>query len=511
MHVPATPLDFLKRSETLFADRTAVVDGDRRFTYGEFADRCRRAGGALEALGIRPGDRVALLCRNSTLMLEAHYAVPSLGAVLVPLNFRLLPEELQRLIDHSGAGLILYDDEFESAAAQLGCRRLSASEYEEAIDGADPVLCEVADEHDLLSINYTSGTTGRPKGVMYDHRGAYLQALAMVTHGRLDLRTNYLWTLPMFHCNGWTFVWAVTAAGGTHVCLDAIDPKRIWEMIGRLSITHLNAAPTVLISLANEESARAVGGQPLRVGTGGAPPSPSLLSRLADFNIDVTHLYGLTETYGPAAVCAWQPEWSELPMAEQAQLKARQGNANILGGLHRVVDPQGRDVPADGETVGEVILRGNNVMRGYFRDPEATNEALRGGWFHSGDLAVMHPDGYFELRDRAKDIIIAGGENIASIEVEQALAAHEDVIEVAVVGASHHHWGEVPVAYVVRRAGAVLDQDTLIRFARKSLAGFKVPKEIRFVEDLPKTATGKVQKYLLRTSGPVAKSAGAQR
>lgn len=498
MHVPVTPLDFLKRSETLFADRIAVIDGDRQFTYSEFADRCRRAGGALAALGVGPGDRVALLCRNSAMMLEAHYAVPGIGAVMVPLNFRLLPEELARLIEHSGASIVLYDDDFEAAAQQLPCQHLSATEYERALASAEPVIRAVEDERDLLSINYTSGTTGRPKGVMYNHRGAYLQALAMVAHSRLDLRTKYLWTLPMFHCNGWTFTWAITAAGGTHVCLDAIDPERIWQLISDLGITHLNAAPTVLISLVNAESARPVQGQPLQVGTGGAPPSPALLTKLADLNIDVTHLYGLTETYGPAAVCAWRPEWSDLPIVEQAKLKARQGNANILGGLHRVVDTDGNDVPADGKTVGEVVLRGNNVTVGYYRDVEATTAAVRAGWFHSGDLAVMHSDGYFELRDRAKDIIIAGGENIASIEVEQVLAAHDDVVEVAVVGVPHPHWGEVPVAYVVVRAGATLDQEGLVRFARRSLAGFKVPKDIHFIEELPKTATGKVQKFILR-------------
>ena len=498
MHVPITPLDFLKRSGTLYADRTAVVDGDREFTYGEFADRCARAGGALTALGVNAGDRVALLCRNSVMMLEAHYAVPGIGAVLVPLNFRLLPEELDRLVEHSGATLVLYDDDFADTAARLSCHALSASDYEKAIAIATPLLRRVEGERDLLSINYTSGTTGRPKGVMYSHRGAYLQALAMVAHSRLDLRTRYLWTLPMFHCNGWTFTWAVTAAGGTHVCLDIIDPDRIWQLIGDLGITHLNAAPTVLISMINAEAAHTVPGEALQVGTGGAPPSPALLQRLADLNIDVTHLYGLTETYGPAAVCSWRPEWSDLPLDDQARLKARQGNANILGGLHRVVDSDSNDVPADGKTVGEVVLRGNNVTFGYYRDVEATQQAMQAGWFRSGDLAVMHADGYFELRDRAKDIIIAGGENIASIEVEQVIAAHPDVIDVAVVGVPHPHWGEVPVAYVVLRAGAGPNADDLVQFARMSLAGFKVPKEIRFVQELPKTATGKVQKFLLR-------------
>jgi fatty-acyl-CoA synthase len=499
MHVMATPLDFLLRAETIYRDRTAVIDGDRTFTYAELADRCRRAGGALEDGGIRPGDRVATLTHNSVMMLEAHYAVPGIGAVLVPLNHRLSPGEIRTLLEHAGVSLVLFDDAFEDVVMQLEVNAMSATEYEHAIASASPTMRAVADEHDLLSINYTSGTTGRPKGVMYDHRGAYLQALAMVAHSRLGVGSKFLWTLPMFHCNGWTYTWAVTATGATHVCLDAVDPGRIWELVDQLGITHLNAAPTVLVMLANHEDAKPVAShQPLRVATGGAPPSPTLLSRLAELNFDVTHLYGLTETYGPAAVCDWHPEWSDLPGDEQARLKARQGNANILAGQARVVGPDGVDVPADGQTVGEVCLRGNNVMRGYFRDPEATGEAIRDGWFYSGDLAVMHPDGYFELRDRSKDIIISGGENIASIEVEQALAAHPDVLEAAVVARTHDRWGEVPAAFVVTRKDAQVDESALVEFARRRVAGFKVPKKIVLVDELPKTATGKVQKFVLR-------------
>ncbi len=499
MHVAATPLEFLRRSEAMFAGRVAVIDGDRSFTYAEMAERCRRAGGALEARGIRAGDRVATLARNSLMMLEAHYAVPAVGAVLVPINHRLKPIEIAPLLAHAGVSLVLVDDVLADLAAQFDVPAMSATEYERSIASAQPTMREIPDEHDLLSINYTSGTTGRPKGVMYDHRGAYFQALAMVAHNHLSMGTRFPWTLPMFHCNGWTYPWAVSAVGGTHVCLDAVDPGRIWELVHDLGITHLNAAPTVLISLIGHELARPViSEQALRVATGGAPPSPTLLSKLADLNIDVTHLYGLTETYGPAAVCDWQPEWSRLPAAEQARLKARQGNANVLGGHARVVGHDGNDVPADGETVGEVALRGNNVMRGYFRDPEATNEAIRNGWFYSGDLAVMHPDGYIELRDRSKDIIISGGENIASIEVEQALSTHGDVIEVAVVAMPHEHWGEVPAAFVVARNNVRIEETELIDFVRTKLAGFKVPKRIVLVDELPKTATGKIQKYVLR-------------
>lgn len=500
MHVMATPLDFLRRAEAIYADRIAVVDGERNLTYAEFADRCRRAGGALEARGIRPGDRVATLTRNSVMMLEAHYAVPGIGAVLVPLNHRLGLSEIRQLVEHAGAGLLLFDDDFAGVVDQLEVPAMSAAEYEQAILSAPPTMRAVNDEHDLLSINYTSGTTGRPKGVMYDHRGSYFQALAMVAHSGLGVGSKFLWTLPMFHCNGWTYTWAVTAAGATHVCLDAIDPARIWKLVDELGITHLNAAPTVLITLASHELAKPVDSQqPLSVATGGAPPSPTLLSQLAELNINVTHLYGLTETYGPAAVCDWHPEWSDRPPAEQARLKARQGNANILGGRARVVGPDGTDVPADGQTIGEVCLRGNNVMRGYFRDPDATRDAIRDGWFYSGDLAVMHPDGYFELRDRSKDIIISGGENIASIEIEQALSAHPDVVEVAVVAMNHEHWGEVPAAFVVTSLGSRLDESGLIEFARDRVARFKVPKKVMIVDELPKTATGKIQKFLLRS------------
>jgi len=500
MHVMATPLDFLRRAEVIHADRTAVIDGDRRFSYAEFADRCRRAGGLLEAHGVRPGDRVATLSRNTVMMLEAHYAVPGLGAVLVPINHRLTPGEIGQIVSHAGAGLVLFDDDFADVVKQIGVPGISQSDYERALPTAASAMRAVADEHDLLSINYTSGTTGLPKGVMYEHRGAYFQALAMVAHSRLTVGSRFLWTLPMFHCNGWTYPWAVTAAGGTHVCLDVVDPQRIWQLIGEVGVSHLNAAPTVLITLVGHESARPVDSvEPLRVATGGAPPSPTLLAQLADLNIDVTHLYGLTETYGPAAVCDWHPEWSALPVAEQARLKARQGNANILGGQVRVLGPDGSDVPADGSTVGEVCLRGNNVMRGYFRDPEATSQAIRDGWFHSGDLGVMHPDGYLELKDRSKDVIISGGENIASIEVEQALAAHPAVREAAVVAMAHEHWGEVPAAFVVAQTGVPVDESTLRDFVRGRIAGFKVPKRFVFVDELPKTATGKIQKFVLRS------------
>ena len=365
---------------------------------------------------------------------------------------------------------------------------------------AVPLHHEPGDEWGMLSLNYTSGTTGRPKGVMYSHRGAYLQALAMVAQGGLSVATAFLWTLPMFHCNGWCYPWAVTAAGGTHVALRQASPEAVWSAIRRQGVTHLNAAPTVLTMLAADPDATPAPA-PVHVAVGGAPPSPSLLARLAELNLHVTHLYGLTESYGPAVICDWRPEWDSLPVEEQARRKARQGVANITCSPLRVVGADGCDVPADGATPGEVVLRGNVVMIGYYRDPAATAAATLerpdGTWFRTGDVGVVHPDGYMEVRDRAKDVIISGGENITSIEVEQVLARHPDVLESAVVGAPHETWGEVPVAFVSLRPGASVTEEELIDFVRAAIARFKAPKRV-VLGDLPKTSTGKIQKFVLR-------------
>jgi fatty-acyl-CoA synthase len=360
------------------------------------------------------------------------------------------------------------------------------------------VPCE--DEGAVLAISYTSGTTGRPKGVMYHHRGAYLQALAMAFHNRLGPESVYLWTLPMFHCDGWCFTWAVTAAGGRHVCLRAIDPQEIWRLIRSSGVTHYSAAPTVLTMIANSPAASEgeLPAQPVHVDTGGAPPSPTLLERMASLRMDVTHLYGLTETYGPVALNEWHPDWTSLPVAEQATLKARQGVGNVVAERLRVIDVEGRDVPADGETIGELACRGNAVMLGYYRDEDATRAVTaEGGWFRTGDLGVMHPDGYVEIRDRGKDIIISGGENIASVEVERCLDSHPAVLESAVVGKPDETWGETPVAFVTLREGCTASADELRAHVRERLAHFKEPKEIVF-SDLPKTSTGKIQKNVLR-------------
>jgi fatty-acyl-CoA synthase len=351
-------------------------------------------------------------------------------------------------------------------------------------------------EDDTISINYTSGTTGRPKGVMYTHRGAYLNALAEAVHARLGSRSVYLWTLPMFHCNGWCFTWGVTAVGATHVCLRKVDAALVWQLIEAEGVTHLNGAPTVLVMLTADAAAKPLS-RPVQITTAGAPPPPAVIERTEALGFRINHVYGLTETYGPITICEWNPDWDGLAVEERARLKARQGLHYVTADLVRVIDPELRDVPADGETLGEVVMRGNNVMKGYFGDEAGTADAFRGGWFHSGDIGVMHPDGYIELRDRAKDIIISGGENISTIEVEQALVRHPDVLEAAVVAIPHEKWGERPKGFVTLRPGATLTAEELIAFSRETLPGFKAPDEIEFGE-LPKTSTGKVKKYELR-------------
>ena len=498
-----TPTAFLDRSAHAFADRTAVVDGDRRFTYTELADRSRRLAGALLDAGVRSGDRVAALASNSSLMLEAHHGVPYAGAVLVPLNTRLSRQELIHIVGHSGATVLLVTSDLVERAREVATDTgvllvEEGDDYEGRLAAATPTVEPVTDERGLLAINYTSGTTGRPKGVMYHHRGAYLQALAMAFHVRLTPASRYLWTLPMFHCDGWCFPWAVTAAGGTHVCLRAVDPEEIWRLIREEGVTHYCAAPTVLTMIANTPAADSgpLPDERVTVATGGAPPTPTLLSRMDDLGMAVTHLYGLTETYGPCVVNDWQPEWDERDGEEQSRLKARQGVGNVVAERLRVIDEEsGQEVARDGETMGELVIRGNDVMLGYYRDEEATAEVDADGWFRTGDLGVVHPDGYVEIRDRSKDVIISGGENIASVEVEQALDSHPAVVESAVVGAPHERWGEVPVAYVTVREE--VDPDVLVEHVRERLARFKAPQRIEFGE-LPKTSTGKIQKNVLR-------------
>jgi fatty-acyl-CoA synthase len=505
---PLSPVRMLERAAEAFADRTAIVDGDTRLSYAEFALRARHLTGALRRHDVQPGDRVAALCANSHVMLELHFGVPLCGAVLVPLNTRLAEEELAHILTHAGATLLVATAEFAVVAEALG-ERLGVpvlvasgpgSPYEQALQLGEESLVPLEDERSLLSINYTSGTTGRPKGVMYHHRGAYLQALAMTYHTGLGPGSTYLWTLPMFHCHGWCFPWAVTGVGATHHCMRSIDVGQIWLAL-RSGATHLSAAPTVLGMIADHVEADA---DPLeetvQVSTGGAPPSPALLARMRSLNIEVTHLYGLTETFGPVIVNQWQPEWYDLDTPGQAQMTARQGIPNVISSQFRVEDAHGNDVPADGDSIGELLIRGNNVMLGYYKDEEATRAATSGGWFRTGDLAVAHPDGYVEVRDRLKDVIVSGGENIASVEVERVLEDHPDVLEAAVVAQADERWGQVPIAFVSCRQDAELTEDELKQFVRSRLAGFKVPKHVTF-GSLPHTSTGKLQKNLLRSAG----------
>ena len=506
--VPLTPTAFLDRARAVSGGRTALVDGEVRRTYAELAERCERLAGALAGLGVAPGDRVSVLSPNTGLALEAHFGVPWAGAVLNALNTRLAAGELAWIVGHAGSRVLLVDADLADLGREVlrqagGDVRLVVSggpddELEGLLAAAAPLRVPVEDEDALLSLNYTSGTTGTPKGVMYSHRGAYLQALAMAAQTGLSMRSTYLWTLPMFHCNGWCFPWAVTAAGGTHVALRKVEPERVWQALRTEGVTTLCAAPTVLTGLAGAPGAQA-GPLPHRVDvcTGGAPPSPALLARMAALGLDVTHLYGLTETYGPAAICDWQPEWDDRDDEERARLKARQGVANVVGLPLRVLGPDGADVPADGTTLGEVLLRGNNVMLGYYRDDEATAAASHEGWFRTGDLGVLHPDGYLELRDRSKDVIVTGGENVASIEVEQALDAHPAVLESAVVGAPDERWGEAVVAFVVLRPGEQATEAELIAHVKGRIARYKAPQRVVF-DDLPKTGTGKIQKFVLR-------------
>lgn len=507
-YVPLEPASWLRRSARVFGDRTAVIDDDVTFTYAEFDARVDRMVGVLQSLGVRESDRIAVLSPNTHVMLALHYAVPRTGAVIVALNIRLSSGELAGILEHCGARLLFYDVELEALAADtlrlrdgdvtaISCGTKD-DEFERLIRDALPNGGVVPDEMSLIAINYTSGTTGTPKGVMYTHRGSYLQSLAMAYHARLEASSVYLWTLPMFHCCGWSFTWAVTAAGATHRCLRKIDAGTIWRHLRESQVSHFCAAPTLLVMIANDEASRL--GKPsraVRVFTGGAPPSPALLQRTAELDFDIHHLYGMTETYGPAVICEWREEWNALSIPDQATIKARQGVSNIVAQEVRVLDDQGRDVPADGKTLGEIALRGNNVMLGYYRDQAATEAAAPDGWLRTGDLGVIEPDMYIRLTDRSKDVIISGGENIASVEVEQMLERHPDVLEAAVVAAPDAVWGEIPIAFVALRASSTANEAALIAYARANIARFKVPKRFVFGQ-LPKTGTGKIQKFALR-------------
>jgi acyl-CoA synthetase (AMP-forming)/AMP-acid ligase II len=503
-----TPISFLRRSAYVFPDKTAIVHGDRRLSYRLFEERANRLASGLRALGLSHLDRVAIIAPNIPAMLEAHFGVPMAGLVLVPINVRVASDEIGYILQHSGAKVLLVDHEFAGVVKPLDLGALhviriddtgaAGDPYEDFLAQASPEPGEtwLEDEFETISINYTSGTTGRPKGVMIHHRGAYINALGETIETGLSFDATYLWTLPMFHCNGWCFTWGVTALGGTHVCLRRVEPSRIWDLIDGEGITHYCGAPTVQIGIVNDPKAHALV-RLVTAAVAGAPPSPTLLARMRQLGFRPVHVYGLTETYGPHTVCAWHGEWEALAPEEQARLAARQGQGYVMFDLVRVVDDHMNDVPMDGETLGEVVMRGNNVMKGYFEQPEATAEAFRGGWFHSGDIGVWHPDGYIELRDRKKDIIISGGENISTIEVEQCVARHPAVLECAVVAMPDAKWGERPKAYVTLKPGQSASEADIIEHCRTHLARFKAPAAVEF-GDLPKTSTGKIQKFVLR-------------
>jgi fatty-acyl-CoA synthase len=523
METPLSPLDFARRTRRLHADREAVVDGELRLSYRQFFDRCDRWSAALQGLGVARGDRVATIAPNTHAQLESFYAVPQIGAVLVPINYRLTAEDFVYIVNHSGTTVVCAHGDYlktvDSVRDQMpGVRHFVAFEgaatqdgtdgwldYEAAIAAADPGFerPEIS-ERDLLSINYTSGTTARPKGVMITHRNAAINTIGTLLHLPIAVGERYLWTLPMFHANGWTYTWTVTAAAGTHICLRKVDPATIFALIRDEKVSWLCAAPTVLISLASAPpSVRGEVPSGVRVVTAGAPPAAATIERLErDFGWEVTQVYGLTETAPFITVCAPLPEHEAMPLADRAVIKARTGVELLTSGELRVVDPDGREVPADAQTVGEIVVRGNAVMEGYYRDPEATERAMGDGWFHTGDAAVVHPDGYVEIRDRLKDVIISGGENISSIEVEGVLLRHPAVQEVAIVGLPDEKWGETPHAFVVLREGASATEDDLIAFARQHLAHFKAPRGVTFAGELPKTATGKIQKFVLRKGAP---------
>jgi fatty-acyl-CoA synthase len=514
METPLTPLEFMRRSRRLYPDREAIVDGDLRLTYAQFFDRCDRWSAALQRLGVRQGDRVAYIAPNTHAQLESFYAVPQTGAVLVPINYRLTADDFAYIINHSGARVVCVHSDYLSAVDGIRAQiphveRFVALEgsapgwlsYEDLIAGSDGSFArpEIA-EGDLLTINYTSGTTSRPKGVMITHRNAYMNVVATLVHVHMTPADRYLWTLPMFHANGWTFVWIVTAVGGTHICLRKVEPPAVFDLVNREGVTMLCAAPTVLISIANapEELRRDVR-KGVQVITAGAPPAAATIERVeGELGWEITQVYGLTETSPFITICEPLPDHAGLAPSERATIKARQGVELIPTGELLVVDDQGHEVPHDGQTLGEIVVRGNVVMKGYFNDPEATARAFAGGWFHSGDAAVVHPDGYAEIRDRIKDVIISGGENISSVEVEGILLRHPAVQEVAVVGLADERWGEAPHAFVVLKSGASATEEELREFARERMAHFKVPKTFQFVAELPKTATGKIQKYVLR-------------
>jgi len=521
-YVPLTPLTFLSRSAYIYPERTAVIHGKRRYTWKQVEERALRLASALRQLGVKKNDTVAVVLNNTPEMYECHFGVPGCGAVLNTINIRLDPETVAFILNHGEAKVLITDREYSKMvkeAIRIAHRpdlividvddpeytgpgeRLGRIEYEEFLAQGNPdfVLEYPQDEWEAISLNYTSGTTGNPKGVVYHHRGAYLNAFSNIVSWGMPPHSVYLWTLPMFHCNGWCFPWTMAANAGTNVCLRRVDPRLILELIAEHKVTHYCGAPIVHSMIANAPEGWRKGITHKVSGlVAAAPPPAAMIEAMAKIGFDITHVYGLTETYGPAAVCAKHDDWASLPLEEQVRLNGRQGVRYHAQEAITVMDPDTmQPVPWDGETMGEIMFRGNLVMKGYLKNPKATEEAFRGGWYHTGDLGVMQPDGYVKIKDRAKDIIISGGENISSIEVEDALYKHPAVAAAAVVAAPDPKWGEVPCAFVELREGAAVTEEELVQHCRRLLAGFKVPKRFIF-GPIPKTSTGKIQKYILR-------------
>jgi len=527
-YTPLTPVSFLAKAAYTYPDRIAVIHGSMRRTWKETYARARRLASALARRGIRRGDTVAAMLPNVPAMIELHFGPAMIGAVLNTLNTRLDAEAIAFMLDHGEAKVLFTDREFSGtvkAALRLakakplvidvddplheGGELLGALEYEALVAEGDPGFewSHPPDEWDSIALNYTSGTTGNPKGVVYHYRGAYLNAVNNILDWSMPKHAVYLWTLPMFHCNGWCFNWTMAAAAGTNVCLRKVDPKLILELIREHRVTHYCGAPIVHSMLLNAPAEWKEGiDHEVHCLVAAAPPPAAVIEGMGKMGFDITHVYGLTETYGPAAVCAKHPEWSQLALEEQVKRNGRQGVAYLLEEDMQVLDPETmRPVPADGETMGEIMFRGNITMKGYLKNPDATQEAFRGGWFHSGDLAVMQPDGYVKIKDRSKDVIISGGENISSQEVEDVLHGHPAVMMAAVVAQPDPKWGETPCAFIELKEGASAGVEEIIEFCRARMARFKAPKTVVF-GPLPKTSTGKVQKFLLRER---AKSASA--
>jgi len=520
---PLSPLGFIERAAEVYPDRLAVVHGELRRTWAETYARCRQLASALSRAGIGKNDTVAVMLPNTPPMVEAHFGVPMAGAVLNTLNTRLDPETIAFMLDHGEAKAVIVDPEFaplmakalalrvsraplllidvEDALYGPAAQRLGDVTYDAFVAGGDPAFAWQlpADEWDAIALNYTSGTTGNPKGVVYHHRGAALNAVSNILEWDLPKHAVYLWTLPMFHCNGWCFPWTVAARAGVNVCLRRVEPQAVFDAIRDHGVTHYCGAPIVHGLLVNAPAAMKVGVPAgVKAMVAGAAPPASMIEGMEQMGFDLTHVYGLTEVYGPATVCARHDDWNRLDIGERARLNARQGVRYHLQRDARVLDPDTmQPVPQDGETMGEIMFRGNIAMKGYLKNPKATQEAFRGGWFHSGDLAVQYPDGYLKIKDRSKDIIISGGENISSIEVEDVLYRHPAVLAVAVVAKPDPKWGETPCAFVELKAGAQVTAADIVAHCKQHLAGFKVPRAVVFGE-LPKTSTGKIQKFELR-------------